>query len=776
MPNLIEQDLLKPKNIFLHDPEVQEDKLDMLEYWRSVTKRKWSILALGATVALLAAVVVYLMTPIYRSTVVVLIEASKSKVLSIEDVYSGVGQNREYFQTQVEIIKSREVGIKAITQMKLWEYPDYDPRIKKASIFAGLREAIGFSDHAQAKEWSESAMADAIYGSFSRSLTVEPVRNSQLAKISFESPDPALAAKVANTLATVYIENDLEARYKVTKQASTWLQEHLGTLKTKLDSSEAALQSFRERSGIVDIKSAAQSGAGKQIEDVTTRLAEARLRRTEAENAYNQIKNAPKDADLTTFPVVLKNAFVADAKKQEAEAERKLSEVSQRYGHEHPKYLQAANELKTAKDNFRRQVSDAVANFTREFEMARLTEKALENTVAASRASIQNLNRKEFELNVLEREVESNRQMYDMFMKRAKETNVSGDLQTAVARVVDQAILPGGPVKPQKQQIILIAAVLGLFAGVLISLLLDRLDNTLKTSEDVERKLKQPLLTTLPLLTQKEVDRTSSARLFLDNPKSIYSDAIRTARTGVLLSAIDLPNRVLLVTSSVPGEGKTTFSINLAIAHAQTKRTLLIDADMRRPAISKGLGLPMGASGLSNLVAGTASLEDCLLSVTGSNLKVMTSGTIPPNPLELLLSHKFKETLDRLAEMFDVIVMDSPPIELVSDALVIGSHATGVIYLTKAMQTPYQLSRKGLHRIRRAGGQILGVVLNQLDFMKAEKYYGEYSGYGKYGYGKRGYGKIGYGKNGYGKAGYGAHPYGEAYGSTPEEVLATNKA
>ena len=754
MPNLLQPDAPNPKQIFLHDPEVEEEKLDLLEYWRSVTKRKWAILALAATVALLAAVVADLTTPVYRSTALILFEANKPRVISFQDGYAGISQNRESLQTQFEIIKSREIALKAITQLKLWEQPEYDPRIKKPSVLDRISEAVGFSDNAAPQKWSDTELASAVYGSFAGRLSVAPVSGSQLARISFDSADAALGARIANTVAQVYIDNDLEARYKMTQQASNWLQDHLGELKTKLDASDAALQAYREKAGIVDIKNASQNGAGQVIQDLMGRLADARMRRSEAEAAYNLIKSAPPGADLTSFPVVLNNPLVADAKKQEADAERKLSEVSQRYGHEHPRYIQAANELKTARENVRRQVDDAVTSFTRQYEMARLTEKTLEGSLASARSSVQSLNRKEFELGVLERDVESNRQMYDMFMKRNKETNVSGDLQTVVARVVDAA-LPGGLIKPQKQRIILIAFVSGLLAGVFISLLLDRLDNTLKTSEDVERKLKQPLLTTLPLLTQKEVGRTSSARLFLDNPKSIYAEAIRTARTGVLLSAIDLPNRVLLVTSSVPGEGKTTFSINLAVAHAQTKRTLLIDADMRRPAISKGLGLPLGARGLSNLVAGTATLEECLLPVPGSNLKVMTSGTIPPNPLELLLSNKFKETLDRLAQTFDVIIMDSPPIELVSDALVISSHASGVIYMVKAMQTPYQLSRKGILRIKRAGGQIMGIALNQLDFEKAEKYYGEYSGYGKYGYGKRGYGKRGYGK----------HAYGEAYGS-----------
>ncbi|UCV13954.1 GumC family protein [Quatrionicoccus australiensis] len=725
----------KHKQIFLHDPEDLQDKLDIVEYWRSITKRKVPIIAFALAVALLAAVVVFVMTPVYRSTVTVLIEANKSKVVTIEDVYSGITQNREYFQTQVEIIKSREVAIKSIIKAKLWENEEFDPRPKADSWVSSLLVNVGFADDQSKKEWTDIALAEAVYGNFSKKLTIEPIRLSQLAKISFESNSPELSTRIANTVAEMYIESDLEARYKMTKQASTWLQERLASLKSKLDESERGLQNYREKEGIVDIKNAAQSGAGKQIEEVTQRLVETRMKRAEAENAYNQIKMAAKGADLSSLPAVIRNPIVAEARKQELEAERRLSEAAQRYGAEHPKYLQAEGEMKAARDNTRRQVDNVVQSVTREYEAARGTEKALEGIMASARGSVQNINRKEFELSVLEREVDANRQMYDMFMKRAKETNVAGDLQSAVARVVDAAVIPDRPVKPQKLQIIMIAFVLGLFIGVLSALLLDRLDNTLKTTEDVESKLKQPLLTTLPLLAKDEIERTATARLFLDQPKSLYSEAIRTARTGVLLSAIDLTKRILLVTSSVPGEGKTTFSINLAMAHAHTKKTLLIDSDMRRPAISKGLEMSKGAKGLSNLVSGTATLEECLQPVAGSDLMILPSGTIPPNPLELLLSQKFKDTLALLSEKFDIIIIDSPPVELVSDALVISALTTGVIYVTKAMSTPYPLVKLGLQRIRRAEGQILGVVLNQFDFAHAEKYYGEYSGYGQYGYG-----------------------------------------
>lgn len=730
------------KQIFLHDPADQEEKLDILEYWRTISKRKNQILAFGLAFALLAAVIVFVMTPIYRSTVTVMIEAGKAKVVTIEDVYSGASQNREYFQTQVEIIKSREVAIKAIQKAKLWDTEEFDPRPNADSAMTGLLVAVGLREDPAGIEWNDDTLAEAIYPAFVARVIIEPVRMSQLAKISFDSSSPELAARVANALAFTYIESDMDARYKVTQQASNWIQERLASLRVKLEESERTLQSYREKAGIVDVKSLGQGGAGQQMVEVTSRLVEARLRRAEAENAYNQIKSAKKSGELTSLPAVIRNPIVADALRQESQAERRLAELTQRYGTEHPKFMQAEGELKSARENLQRQVETVVASITQEYEVNRGTERTLEGVMSSARGSVQDMNRKEFELTVLEREVESNRQIFDMFVKRAKETSISSDLQTPVARVVDMAVVPDRPVKPKKLQIIIIAFILGIFLATIVALVLERLDNTLKTSEDVETKLKTPLLTALPLLTDVEVARESTARIFIDNPKCLYAEAIRTARTGVLLSALDIPKRLLLVTSSLPGEGKTTFSINLAIAHAHTKKTLLIDADMRRPAISKGLGLPAGAQGLSNLVSGTAKFEDCIQHLEGSSLVIMPSGSIPPNPVELLLSQKFKDTMAHLSELFDVIIIDSPPVELVSDALVISPMATGVIYVTKAMDTPYQLARRGLQRIRRAEGQVLGVVLNRLDFAKAEKYYGEYSGYGKYGYGQTGYGAV----------------------------------
>jgi succinoglycan biosynthesis transport protein ExoP len=723
--------------LFFSDPADQSERLDFVEYWRTLRKRKWAILAFALLITLLAGVIAFTSTPIYEAKTTLLIETNKQKVVTIEDVYAGVGATREYFQTQVEIIKSREVSLKTIAKLKLYDHPDFDPRAPKKGL-AAFKEQIGFATAEAPREWNESTLAEAAYGGFAANLSIEPIRLSQLVVVKFTSPDAALAARVSNALAQTYIENDLDARYQMTRTASAWLQERLSGLKGKLNESEQLLQNYREKQGIVNIKEAAQSGAAQQIEQLQSRLIEARTRRAEIEATYKIVKEAANAGDLASQPAVLNSGQVADAKRQANEAARKLADVSQRYGKEHPRYLQADSDAKAASDNLLRQIELVVGGINHEYERARSTEKMLEGTLASARGSVQNINRKEFELGVYEREVESNRQMYDMFMKRAKETNVAGDLQTTVARVVDTAAVPTIPIKPKKSLIVGVALFMGLLVGMMIALLMEVLDNTLKNTEDVESRLKQPLPTVLPMLSKKDAMRKTSGHLITESPNSLYSEAIRTARTGVLLSSVDLASRVLLVTSSVPGEGKTTFSSNLALAHAFTQKTLLVDADMRRPSVARAHGLDVNAPGLSELVAGTAKLEACLQAVKDSNLVVLGSGAIPPNPLELLHSERFAQTIESLRKDFETIIIDSPPVELVSDALVLASRASGIIFVSKAQTTPLPMVRKALQRLRRADGHIIGVVLNALDFNKAEKYYGEYSGYGKHGYGTYG--------------------------------------
>ncbi|MGL4604942.1 MAG: GumC family protein [Iodobacter sp.] len=705
----------------------RQESNPLLEYWRSISKRKWAIILFALTMAAVATAIVFSISPSYRSTTTILIESSRQKILSVEEVYSGVTANREYFQTQAEILQSRDLAIRTIKALKLWDYPEFDPRLVKKPFWSSIFKS---GSGEESNSWTEDKLAAAIYPSFSKNVEIELVRLSQLAKISFTSTDKELAATVPNKLAEMYIDSDRDARFSMAQSASKWLNDRLGGLREKLDKSEYALQQYRENNGIISLSKEGQNGSSNQISDANQQLVSAKMKRAEAENAYRQV-TAVKNGDFSTVPAVITNPQVADAKRQEAEAERKVSELIQRYGEDHPKMVQAQGELRSSRINAKRQVDAVVGSLRQSYEAAVGTERALESVLGQARGAVSSLNRKEVQLGVLEREATANKQLYENFIARAKQTAASQDLQSAIARVIDAASISSSPVKPKKSQIIMMAALLGLLLASAASILLDRLNNSINSSDDVERLLSYPLLTSIPLLNKKQA--ADAGQLVLTDPKSIYSESIFTARTGVVLSSIDATQRSLLITSSLPNEGKTTFASNLALSLANTRSTLLIDADLRKPGLARKLGLNQAAKGLSNLVAGTATLEECLQRVGDSNLFCITTGDIPPNSLEILMSKRFSQLLAQLSEQYEMLIIDGPPVGLVSDPLILAPLCTSTLFVTRAQETPYPVARKNLARLSQAGGRILGVTLSHLDYKKAERYYGQYGRISQYG-------------------------------------------
>ena len=349
---------------------------------------------------------------------------------------------------------------------------------------------------------------------------------------------------------------------------------------------------------------------------------------------------------------------------------------------------------------------------------------------------MQALSSKEYKLKELQQDVDTKRALYDQFYTRFSETNATGDLKTANARITDKASIANLPVKPKKKLIIALAFVVSFMFAVMVAFLLNALDNTVKTSLEVEQKLGETLLGILPLLPTKRRQPNPSYTQYIEDPHSGYSESLRTIRTGLILSSLDNPDKIISVTSTVPGEGKTSTSLGLAFSLAQVGSVLLIDADMRRPSIHKALGLDNYKTGLSNLVAQTNTMEESIQSYEEGGFDVLPCGTIPPNPSELLSSQRFKDLITGLAKIYDRIIIDTAPCQAVSDALVLAPLVDNYVYVIKSDSTHVQHAKNGLKRIRHVNGKVLGVVLNRVDIKKAEKYYGEdYSGYyDTYGY------------------------------------------
>lgn len=715
----------------LEKSQSDEEAIDLSRYMRVLLRTKWRLMFLVLVSGLIAGLIAFSMTPVYEASTTVLIENQQAKVVSIESVYGLNASGSEYYQTQFEILKSRELAERVVGRLNLVKHPLFDPTKQPQGL--NLKQFLPFDTGVP--ELSEEEIFSIVVNKLIGGLSIEPVRNTQLVKIKFQSVNSELAAVVANTMSQVFIESHLEAKLELTKTAASWLGTRLGGLRETLQQSEKRLQDYREQANLVDIQGVQTLSAG-ELDQITQRYVETANLRSRAETLYKQITSLGSSASTEehmSIPNIASDAGVSEFKRAQAMAQRKVAELGKRYGKKHPAMIAATSELDTANEQLRAQVLTVAEGIKSAYRGALQTEKTLENQMSQTKQQLQQINRKEFRLRDLEREVETNRQLYDMFLTRSRETTESEGLQAAHARVVDPAVVPNSPVKPNRNLIIVLAMLVsGVFGGA-VAIALDALNNTIRTSEDIEEKLKAPMLGFLPLVKSNKSDAAYEG--FLSDHKGNFAESVRTVRTSLVLSNLDDPHKITLVTSSVPGEGKSTVSINLSEALGQMESVLLIDADMRRPTVGRTLGLPRNAPGLSNLVAGTASVKECVRKIEGTSVSVMPAGIIPANPLELLSSKRFSAALQQLSQHFDRIVLDSAPTHSVSDAMVLSTYANAVVYVVKSDSTSAQLAAKGIRRLREVDAPVSGVVLNQVDLDKASSYGSYYADYySNYGY------------------------------------------
>jgi len=731
---------INERNVIAQRQDADDDEIDLLKLWQTIWHRKWSILTLVLVVTMVTILAVFAITPIYRAAATLIIEERAAKVVSIEQVYGLEGSGSEFLQTQFELLKARSLAERVVRELNLTTHPEFDPRQQPEPLIdiKGLIANFDFNKIVPAtlpEDLEAEALAteaeifDEVTVAFMERISIEPQGKSQLVKVQVDMADAQMAARAANALANGFIEGQLEATMEMSMTATNWMNSRLGELRDKLKNAEDRLQAYREAENLVDVNGVGTISA-TELSLTGDRMIDARRERAEAESQYRQVKAMGKGnwERLASIPAVLGHPLIQQFKGEEAKARAKYEEMSRRYGQRHPAMAAARSDLNAASASLRSQVEQVVAGIERNYQLAVANESSLQASFNNNKSQIQEISRKEFKLRELQREVDGHRALYDTFMTRLKETAATSDLDSANARVVDRAVVPTEPIKPKKSLIVIIAALLAAFIGVGLTLLLDALNNTFKSTEEVEGRLNVPVLGILPLI--KNTERKDLARMFTSDKDKSFSESVRTIRTGVVLSGIDNPHKVMVVTSSIPGEGKSTVSVNLAFALGQMEKVLLIDADMRRPTLAKSFEFPVGTPGLANLIAGTAKLEDCIRTVDG--IDMLSAGTVPPNPLELLSSPRFAKALEVLKSKYERIIIDSPPTQVVSDAVVLSTFANSLIYVIKSDSTHIPLVEKGVGQLLQNNAPVNGIVLNQVDIKKAKKYGYSYGGYYDY--------------------------------------------
>ena len=705
------------------------DFIDLKKLWHAVWSRKWGIVLLVAVVAVLMAVLLSRMTPIYKAVTSVIIEVKGTPVVSFQPANAPT-EVSEYLQTQLSLIQSRGVAEKVVRDLELTEHPEFDLRQQPGPLIdiGGMLDAIMGEEP---EPLTEAQIMDHATQVFMDRTTVWVEGKSQLVYLSVAMADKLMAAQAANHLATSYIEAQLEAKVEMSMTAASWMNTRLVDLRQNLKDSEDRLQAYLDAEGLVDMDGVGTISAN-ELSLTGDRMIDARRQRAEAESQFRQVESMRDQGweRLASVPAVLGHPLIQQFKADRAHARSRVEDLSRRYGDRHPAMQSARSDLNAATASLRQQVEQVVASIERSYQLAVANENSLRASFNDNKEQIQDISRKEFKVRDLQREVEANRALYDTFMTRLQETTATSDLSSTNARIVDEAIPPAQASEPNTRLFMVVALFLALVVGIAQAIIREILDNTFKSSDEVETKLNLPVMGIVPQVPRNL--RKQVSHLFQRNEEKRFCEAIRTIRTNITLTEGNQPRQVLVVTSTAPGEGKSSVSANLAFAMGQLNRVLLIDADLRRATLDQTFEFAPGTPGLANLIGGNAKLDDCIRSV--GNVDMISAGTVPSNPLELLSSPRFAKLLEAVKGRYDRIIIDSPPSQAVSDAAVLSILADAVIYVIKSESTLIPHAQKGVAQLLQSNAPVAGVVLNHVDVEKAKRN-GQFRGYyDHYGY------------------------------------------
>jgi capsular exopolysaccharide synthesis family protein len=658
------------------------EEVDLRRYLHVIFSRKWLVIGLALLFGAVSAYFVKDLPPSFEATTTLLIESDENQIVGIEDIVTESGQrSSSRVGTQMGMIVSRDNLSIVVSKLKLDGQSFVSDSGSNESVLSGfaerarevIRQFMGNGDVPVSRDPEAMAIER-----LRRNLSINGIRGTDLVEITYRSSDPELTHRIPNLLAETHIEQALSYRRERIVRASEWL-------------------------------SSRREGLEKRVVD-----AEEKLRAFLSSQSLTYFESLPEVANHPTIQ------RLRDA---ESETELRLSELSSRYGPEHPRIVSARSDLADVRENLNKELQ----------EVSRQLIQSYAGTAATSSDLLGDGGIRDSRLQSLIRDVATSKERYNEFSDRERELELLKEMESAGARIVEPAVPPRTAEGPGKSVIVLAMSFFGGFFGIFIVLVLGWMDKSLKTTHDVEQRLALPVLTVIPLLSRKQRELGSHDLVaFTKSRPNSFSEAIKTLRTAILLSHVDYDDGlVILVASAVKSEGKTTVSGNLASSFADLgKTTLLVDADMRRPSVRDLLDLDH-PEGLSDLTAQTSSLNACLHRKALGEADVIPSGAVPPNPLELLSSKRFEELIKKLRAHYEVIIIDSAPTMNVSDSIVLSQLATGVLLVVRSDSTAYQVAQAAVKKLKQADARVLGVVLNYVDISRISKY-GKYSYYGDY--------------------------------------------
>ena len=713
--------------------ENDDDEIDLRELFAVIMRRKGTIFLIATLTFIAALVATLMMKPIYRASTTLQVDPQVAKIVSydVEADGGGVSNVRDFYQTQFEILKSRalakrtmeRMGLESVFRGNTLAKPFFSEALDSVKLlFLGSQDSsedefVEVGDEEVNSRIGRAPLEDRLIAN----LTVSPVKNSQIVKLSFDNGDPQLAANVANSIASNYIAMNLERRIESTGSAKDFLNRQLVDVKSRLEKSQAELNEYLKDKGLFKLGGEKTPGLTEQrIIQLSSALGDAETQRIQAQSKYVQAQRARGAAKVLDSPTV--QGF----KKSLVNMESKYQEQLQTYKPGYPLMVQLRRQIQQVKNEIiieTRSIQQTIQESLKtDYLAAKENEAELSKELELQKRYLVEIRDKDIGYNTLFREVETNKSSYDGLLTRLKEVNVAGGVESNNISVLDPAIVPFAKHKPNTKLNLALGLVLGVFLGTVVAFLLEFLDDRVKSTDELERLLGMPLLGMTPSV--KGEDPIVHALMTANEPASAMAESFRSLRTNLLFASKEGVPKVLVFTSAMPAEGKSSSCLNLATAFAQaSNRVLLIDADLRKPTAHKRLKLD-NSVGLSNYLTSQAEAVDVIQETHIKGVSVITAGPLSPNPSELLTGSRLDDLFSLAPDTFDLIIVDAPPVMGLADALVLANRASATVMVTAFAQSKKRQIQDAHRRLRQANANLIGVLFTKV---KAGGSYGGYN-------------------------------------------------